>query len=103
MTNHIKRNMNQWEEYWLNWYKNGIGLDNGNYTPKQILTTAKSIDFNSFITDAGCLDVHAVLREIIHIRNMRKKKAKRISKGYRETTHPQRTEKGFFNKIVRRG
>ena len=95
--------MNNLKEKWLNWFKWGMGLDLGGYTAKEIIKIAETLDFNSYITQVGDLDCHAVLKDCIKIMDYSKNASqKKISKGYRKTYHRQRTDKGFFNVITRR-
>ena len=70
----------------------------------QIIKVAQKIDFTDYVFPSGDLDKHAVLRQCIQIidRRENRNKRRRIGKGYRETSHPQRTDKGFFNIVTKR-
>ena len=93
------------KEQWLRWFRNGSGLDLGGYTVKQILHTANTLDFKDYLLPSGDMDKHAALKHCIQIQDFthKPKKGRRIGKGYRNTNHPQRSDKGFFNITTRRG
>ena len=94
--------MNNLKEKWLNWFKWGMGLDLGGYTAKEIIKIAETLDFNSYITQAGDLDCHAVLKDCIKIMDYPKNASqKKIRKGSRKTYHRQSTNKRYLNDITR--
>lgn len=88
---------------WLRWYRFGMGVDSGGVDPFIIAETAKTLDFNQYISSNGLVDNYAVLRDCILINKPKKRhRNQQKSKDEYPSYASQRTDKGFFNVTIRR-
>lgn len=105
MQKHVNRNLKRVTHLskWLRWYHLGMGVDSGGVDPMIIVETAKTLDFNQYISDSGFVDNYAVLHDCILINKPQKQRRfQRKCKDEYMSYASQRTDKGFFNVTTRR-
>ena len=87
---------------WLRWYHGGMGVDSRGVEPQIIIDTVKTLDLTQFTNDVD--DWHySVLYECIRQNKPPKRhRHSKTGKEFTKTYGTQRTDKGFFNIIIRR-